>query len=70
MRMCLGSGRVHNASRSVAGQCVKGSTGVVRQGRICLSFLKREREWKRGYCSWATWSKTATDCRKCAAHDS
>ena len=24
---------------------------------------------KRGYCSWATWSKTATSCRECAAHD-
>ena len=37
VRTCLGSGRVHNASRRGAGQCVKGATGVVRQGRICLS---------------------------------
>ena len=40
VRMCLGSGRVHNVSRSVAGQCVKGATGVVRQGRICMSLPK------------------------------
>ena len=39
MKMCQGSGRVHNASRRVAGQCVKGATGV-RQGRICLSLPK------------------------------
>ena len=40
VRTCLGSGRVHNVSRRVAGQCVNGATGVVRQGRICLSLLK------------------------------
>ena len=57
MRMCLGSGRVHNASRSVAGQCVKSATSVVRQGRICLSHLKGKGMGK-GICSWATWSKT------------
>ena len=27
--MCPGSGRVHSASRSVAGQCVLSATGVV-----------------------------------------
>ena len=40
VRMCQGSGRVRNASRRVAGQCVKGATGVERQGKICLSLLK------------------------------
>ena len=40
VRTCLGSGRVHNVSRRVAGQCVNGATGVVRQGRICLSLLE------------------------------
>ena len=44
MRTCLGSGRVHSASRRVAGQCVKGATGVVRQGRICLSLPKGKRK--------------------------
>ena len=38
MRTCLGSGRVRNASRRVAG--VKGAIGVVRHGMICLSLLK------------------------------
>ena len=40
VRMCQGSGRVRNALRHVAGQCVKGATGVVRHGMICLSLLK------------------------------
>ena len=40
VRTCLGSGRVHSALRRVAGQCVKGATGVVRQGRICLILLE------------------------------
>ena len=31
---------VRNASRRVAGQCVRGAIGVVRQGRICLSLPK------------------------------
>ena len=69
VRTCLGSGRVHTASRRVLGQCVKGATIVVRQGRSCLSLLKGKGMGK-GSCSWATWSKTTTDCRKCAAHDS
>ena len=40
VKMCQGSGRVRNASRSVAGQCVKGAIGVGRHGKICLSLLK------------------------------
>ena len=40
VRTCLGSGRVHNVLRRVAGQCAKGASGVVRQGRICLSLLE------------------------------
>ena len=40
VRMCLGSGRVHIASRHGAGQCVNGATGVVRQGKFCPSLLK------------------------------
>ena len=40
VRMCQGSGRVRNAFRRVAGQCVKGAIGVVRHGMICLSLLK------------------------------
>ena len=62
VRMCLGSGRVHNALHHGAGQCVKGATGVVRQGMI-------EGEWESRRCSWTTWSKTATNCRECAAHN-
>ena len=42
VKTCLGSGRVRNASRRVAGQCVKGAIGVVRHGMICLSLLKGE----------------------------
>ena len=48
MRMCLGSGRVHIASRRGAGQCVNGATGVARQGRICPSLLN----WKRRMGKW------------------
>ena len=40
VRMCLGSGRVHNALHHGAGQCVNGTTGVVRRGMICPSLLK------------------------------
>ena len=34
VKMCQGSGRVRNASRRVAGQCVRGAIGVGQQGKI------------------------------------
>ena len=46
VRMCLGSGRVHNALHHGAGQCVKGATGVVRRGLICPSLLKGKENGK------------------------
>ena len=69
VRTCLGSGRVYNASRRVAGQCVKGATGVVRQGRICLS-LPKVQGMGKGILQLGHLVENATDCRKCAAHDS
>ena len=45
MIICLGSGRVHFASRSDAGQCVLSATGVVLLDKLnpSLSMTKRER---------------------------
>ena len=59
VKMCQGSGRVRNASRRVAGQCVRGAIGVGRQGKICPSLLKGKGMGK-GTLQWDTWSKTAT----------
>ena len=42
VKMCQGSGRVRNASRRVAGQCVNGAIGVEQQGKICTSLLKEK----------------------------
>ena len=46
VRMCLGSGRVHNALHHGAGQSANGATGVVRQGMTCPSLLKGRRMGK------------------------
>ena len=61
MRMCLGSGRVHNASRRVAGQYVKRCyrCGAAREDLPVSSKGKGDGK-----------GNTATDCRECAAHDS
>ena len=46
MRMCLGSGRAHNALHHDAGQCVKGATGVELPGRSCLPLRLGARKGK------------------------
>ena len=69
VRMCLGSGRVHNALLHGAGQCVNGATGVARQGMICPSLLKGRGNGKVDVAVGPLGRKPPQTAGECAVHN-